>query len=133
MPIGRRITGIAWNQQGPFAQDTKIGIGAIRGSASEAAVPPPTQTIGPSGLGLSLTPAGQTPSPVTVLIGLIGLLIIMKVLGELDSTAIEPRHIQIGGYNLIAVTVASIVGIALAKLVFTRWNVPGVSALVQYV
>lgn len=72
-----------------------------------------------------------TLTPVTFLIGLIGLLVLMKVLGESSKTDIEPAHLHIGGYNLVAVTVTSVVGIVLLKVIFNKFQVPGITDLVN--
>lgn len=72
-----------------------------------------------------------TLTPVTILVGLIGLLVVMKLLGESNSTKIQPAHIAIGGYNLIAVTVTSVIGIVLLKVVFNKFQVPGITDLVN--
>ena len=104
------------------------GIGVItRPTAGTGSVPN-------AGTGVTPTLSGtDTPSPVTVLIGMIILLVLLKFIGEHDKTAIKPAHISIGGYNLLAVTITAMIGITLMKLVFIRWNVPGVSPLVKFV
>lgn len=81
--------------------------------------------------GLSSNIAGGV-SPVSWLLGMIGLLVVLKIVGELDSTAIRPGHISIGGYNVLTIAVVSIVGTTLLKLIFTRWHVGGISELVQF-
>lgn len=74
-----------------------------------------------------------TITPITFLIGLIGLLVIMRVIGDSDKTDIQPAHIQIGGFNLLAVTTAAVVGIVSLKLIFNRWYIPGVTDLINAV
>lgn len=81
----------------------------------------------------SVAETATTLSPVTVLIGIALLLLMLKILGELPTTAIDPRHLHIGGYNLLVVTLTSVIGISLLKLVFNRWPVPAVTELVNFV
>lgn len=38
--------------------------------------------------------------------------------------------VAFNAYNLVMITGMAIVGIALAKVVFTKWHVPGLSKLV---
>lgn len=77
--------------------------------------------------------AGGFLTPTTILIGLIGLLVVMKLVGESDKLApgIQPAHLSIGGYNILAVTVTSIVGIVLLKVVFNKFQVPGITDLIN--
>lgn len=75
----------------------------------------------------------DVPSPTAVLIGMIALLLLLKFVSEHEKTSIKPAALSIGGYNLLAVTVTSIVGIALMKLLFIRVKVPGITPLVEFV
>lgn len=75
--------------------------------------------------------AGAALSPVTVLIGMIGLLGLLWIIGESSKTDIQPAHIKLGGYNLVAVTIASSVGILLLKLFLNKWPIPHVTDLVN--
>lgn len=77
------------------------------------------------------TGGGGALTPVTFLIGLIGLLVVMKLLGESNKTSIQPAHLHIGPYNILTVTVTAIVGIVLAKIAFNAFQIPGITDLVN--
>lgn len=72
-----------------------------------------------------------TGSPTMVLIVLIGLLWLFKIVGDSPKSGIEPGHIFVGPYNLVLVTITSILGISLSKIIFNQVHVPGVTDLVN--
>ncbi len=74
------------------------------------------------------TLAGQ---PMIMLFGLIALILLAKWATESRASEMELAHIHVGGYNFLMITVIAIVGIDIFKLIFTRWNVPGLSPVVQ--
>jgi len=108
---------------GPIGASTKF---SLFGSSSTDPPLEPTTALG------GVVQGGQ-PSPVVILLGMVALLLLLKVIGESKNTAIDPAHIHIGGYNLLGITVVSIVGIGLLKLVFNRWQVPGVTPLLNFI
>lgn len=69
--------------------------------------------------------------PLVWLLGLMVLLGLTKIFSEHPSSPISPAHIHIGGYNWWTITVASISGIVIMKLIFNRWPVPGITQLVN--
>lgn len=60
---------------------------------------------------------------------LVGLMFVAKRLGSED----EFRNVRLSAYNVIVISLASIVGIAFFKVVFSRFRVPGLSDLVAAV
>lgn len=121
---------ISMSNTGQFGLQTKLspqrGIHAVSDSVGNG---PADEAV----KGLTLSAVGETPSPITVLIGAIGLLLVLKVIGELSETAIKPAHMSIGGYNILAVSVTAIVGIAILKLIFNRWQFPGITPLINFI
>jgi len=73
------------------------------------------------------------PDPVSVLLGIVAALVLLKFVGEHESTAIRPAHIQIGAYNLLTLGLATVAIIGFLKLVFMRWTVPGLSPLMKFI
>jgi hypothetical protein len=71
--------------------------------------------------------------PFSWLIGLLLILVFLKWFSEHPDTSIKPYHLHIGGYDIVSVGLISIVVIALFKLIFTRWQVMGLSQLANYV
>jgi hypothetical protein len=74
---------------------------------------------------------GAAISPVTYLIGIIGVIVLMKLLGESTKTDVQPAHIKIGGYNVIVIALIAITGSVGLKLVFNKFPVPGLTELVN--
>ncbi|MHA2642968.1 MAG: hypothetical protein V2G41_10005 [bacterium JZ-2024 1] len=111
---------ISWTNQG-YNLRTKVDSKPL--STTNSQTGPSTTTQSEAG----------PPSAVTILIGLVVLLLILKFVGEHESTAIKPAHISIGGYNLLAVGVTAVVFIALMKLIFMRYTVPGISPLMKFI
>ena len=82
--------------------------------------------------GAARTAAGT--APVSYLIGMILLLFVLKFLGDSDALeAIQPAHLDIGGYNVLTVTVVAVVGIASLKLILNRWQVRGLTDLINFI
>jgi hypothetical protein len=81
---------------------------------------------------VSVAEAGP-PSPITILLGAVALLLILKFIGEHEATAIRPAHINIGGYNVLTIGVIAVIFIAFMKLIFMRYTVPGISPLMKFI
>jgi hypothetical protein len=71
--------------------------------------------------------------PLWFYAGLIAILGAWKFIGEHENSNINPAHLHIGGYNLVGVTVTAIVGIVLLKMLVNRWQVPGLTQLINAV
>jgi hypothetical protein len=61
------------------------------------------------------------------------ILFLLKFLSEHDRTELDPAHVHIGGYNLLAVGVTAVVFIVMFKVLFNRWHVPGLTELANFV
>jgi len=110
------------------------GMGVVSASADGNAAAVSAQTVNVNSLlQRSYSTGSGGLSPVTIMIGIIGLLLGMKFLGEAEKTGIEPAHIHIGAYNLITVTVTAMIGIVLSKVLFNYVQVPGLTDFVNAV
>lgn len=65
--------------------------------------------------------------PFAVWLGLILLLVGLRFFTQRSGVLGEVAHLRIGGYNFLAIGVSSAVFIALLKVVFNRFRVPGVT------
>lgn len=92
-----------------------------------------TQTLSDSGNPLQIPDSVSAGSPVMVLIIMIGILYALKIVGDSPKSGIEPGHIFVGSYNLILVTITSILGISLAKIIFNQFHVPGLTDIINSV
>lgn len=59
--------------------------------------------------------------PLTFWIGAALVLVALKVAGEHEGSRINPAHYHVGGYNLVTLLTAWIVGWGFTKLVVTRF------------
>lgn len=59
---------------------------------------------------------GASFTPVTLILGILGILVILRLLGDSESTDIQPAHILISAWNLLTIGLVSIVAILLAKV-----------------
>lgn len=59
--------------------------------------------------------------PLSFWVGAFVLLCVLKWVSEHPDTSLEPAHIHVGGYNLITLVTAWIVGWGLLKLIVNRW------------
>lgn len=73
---------------------------------------------------------GTGVSPVSLLIFIAVTLGIFKVLGESESTGIEPAHLQIGAYNILSIGFIASLFIILSKMIFGSFYVRGVTETV---
>jgi hypothetical protein len=83
-----------------------------------------------AGPGAAISFLGQ---PFSFYLGMIALLFLLKWFGEHPNTPINPAHLHIGGYDLVAVGVASVVFIATMKLLLNRYPVMGLTQFFNYV
>lgn len=68
-------------------------------------------------------------APLTWLFGLIGLLVLYKLVEEHRGGREGFSEIKIGLNNLVKVTLFAVVGIVIGKFLFTKYDVPGLSPL----
>lgn len=83
-----------------------------------------------AGPGANISVLGQ---PLGFYLGAVALLFLLKMASESDATSLEPAHLHVGAYNILAVTAAAVVGIASLKLIFNRWAVPGLTTFVNFI
>ena len=67
--------------------------------------------------------------PVLWLFALIGLLVLYKVIEEKRGTASEFQELKIGLSNVTKIGLSAVVFIVVMKFLFTRYDVPGLSAI----
>lgn len=65
--------------------------------------------------------------PLGVWVGAIILLFVLKFLSERKDSKLNPAYIKIGGYNVLAITLSAMIGIILLKVIFNKFQVPGVT------
>lgn len=108
---------------------------APSGSANTAAIPQETSSGVLNNVGSSIADYATqgSPSPIITLLGLALLLLGLKYLGEWSGTAVDPADFHIGAYNVLAVTVTAIVGIATLKLLFNSVHVPGITPVLNFI
>ena len=79
----------------------------------------------PSALGASGAPAGHggsLPSPLTWLFVALAFLVLLKVLGEHPKTALDPRHIHLGGYDVFVIWLIVLLTVPLSKIAVNGAN-----------
>lgn len=67
--------------------------------------------------------------PVLWLFGLIGLLVLYKLIEEKRGTREEFSEIKVGLSNVVKIGLSAVVFIVVTKFLFTRYDVPGLSSL----
>lgn len=120
------------SSQGSISLGTKFDFGStISGVGGSSG------SIAPSGSkadASTITLGGTTsPSPITVLIGIIIIAALLKVIGESPDTKIEGAHIHIGAYNVGTILVTTIGGIAFLKLLLNYFQLPGATDLINFI
>jgi hypothetical protein len=83
-----------------------------------------------SGPGGAISFLGQ---PFSFYLGMIALLFALKWFSEHPNTPIDPAHLHIGGYDLMAVGVSAVVFIVTMKLILNKYQVMGLTQLFNYV
>lgn len=76
---------------------------------------------------------GLLQQPFVIFLGMFALLGLLKIFGESPRSDINPEHVHVGGYNWFTVGVIAVTFISVWKLAFTRWPVPGLSQLFNFV
>ena len=97
--------------------------------SSPAASSVPVASVGGASTGSAASTLGA--QPMIMLFALIALVLVAKWATETRGEGLELAHIHVGGYNFLMITVLAIVGIDIMKLIFTRWNVPGLTPVIQ--
>lgn len=109
---------------GPVSMGTKFGA-VSSGQKADAATVSTASLFQPTGV--------ATISPVVWLLGVIVLWVAFKLIGDSPKTSIEGAHIHLGAYNVGTIMLTTVAGLALLKLVFNRWQVPGATDLINFV
>jgi hypothetical protein len=73
---------------------------------------------------------GVLGQPLTWWGGLIVLFIVLGMVAKRAGNESEFGNLKVSAYNIVMITIAAIIGIAGFKVLFTRFQVPGISALV---
>lgn len=94
---------------------------------------PAIQTSDNSSETTPATPKQFFGEPFAVWLGFILLLVILKFLTEepgykILGADVNPAHIRIGGYNWMIIGVSATTFIVIMKVIFNRFNVPGLTA-----
>jgi hypothetical protein len=71
-------------------------------------------------------------NPTIPILGLIGGLVALGFLRE-SSSHLKSNTMALNAFNFTVYIFTAIIGIVLAKVIFTRWKVPGVTQLVHAV
>lgn len=82
------------------------------------------------GGGHAMPAAGVPGSPVTVLIGLLGLVFLLW-LARRNSSYLQQNVLGLNTFNVVTIGVIASVWIILAKIVFNKVQTPGVTPLVN--
>jgi hypothetical protein len=102
-----------------------------KGNESMAVINPYPNSWSKQGAVMSRMPGPNTTNanapnvvgnqPMTLVVGAIIVLAILKFASEHPDTALRPAHIHIGGYNVITILLVWAVGFTLLKLLVTKW------------
>jgi hypothetical protein len=71
--------------------------------------------------------------PFAFYLGIIALLFLLKYFSENPNTPINPAHVHIGGYNVLAVGTVSIFFIVTLKVFLNRYPIMGLTDVINYV
>lgn len=77
--------------------------------------------------------AASTPKVSTLwyFFGIIALIIALKFSMEHEKSGMDPQLIGIGVFNLLSVTFMALIGFILLKTILNKYNVPGLTDLVN--
>lgn len=125
------ISGSAYNANG--------GVAAGNTTAQNVSTTTPTTAGGSSQYSIQVVPVLQglqssfLAYPFTWLVLAVGLIIAYKLIEEHRSkTKTEFSELKVGGNNFVKVGLMVLIFFAIAKFLFTKYNVPGLSAFVKY-
>ena len=127
---------VDYTSRGPVTGSVKFGAGAGIQAAGGSPISqgPNTGSAQLATLTQSLsTGGGGSISPVTVLIGLVIVIVSLRLIGDSPKTSIEGAHIHIGGYNVITMLLVVWFGTVFAKTLLNRWQVPGLTDVINAV
>lgn len=94
--------------------------------------PPAINKIGlPGFLTTGYSTGNGTISPAVWLLGLFGVLVALKIIGELKSTGIQPAHVHISVWNILVIGLISSLSIVSTKILLNSVQVPGLTDLVN--
>lgn len=113
--------GVDFGGAGPASSASKFGGGYAAAPAPEAQAP----DAGPG--------ARSMPSPMTVVLALLGVILALRLVGDSPKTSIEGSHIHVGGYNVLVILTIVWFGTVFAKLVLNRWQVPALTEVINTV
>lgn len=76
---------------------------------------------------------GESPSAVTIVVGLLIIMFLLKLATRVNGSKIDPYHIDLGAYNITTILAVSIGGIAILKILLNMWHLPGATTLINFV
>lgn len=119
--------------------------GATLGQIASAQTPYTTDAVtaasnGPAAApanGNGAAPANGASSPRAIIVTILTLIVLLVALGFIGNklggregqTGLS--NLKLSGYNIAYISLASVIGIGLLKVLFTRFRVPGVSTYIS--
>jgi hypothetical protein len=121
------------NAQSPISLGTKFDFGATISGLGGTSSSISSTSGGKSDATQATVSAMGSPSPISVLIGIIVIGVLLKIIGESPDTKIEGHHVSLGAYNVGTILVVTIAGIAFLKLILNRFQLPGATDLINFI
>jgi hypothetical protein len=121
-----------WDYRGSNSLATKFGVASGIGAAYAPGLPAKTGAETVTKMeDISVTVGDRLPSATNYLIALLIIIVVMRVIGDSPRTSIEGAHIHVGGYNVLTILAITWFGTVFAKMVFNRWQVRGLTDLIN--
>lgn len=109
--------------------------GGTLGSASSASSPDTSGYVAPAAVNQpavsASAPTGIVGHPVAWWLAIAALFAVFVFVGRKVGTAESFSNIRFNAYNIIGIGVASLLFITVAKIVVTRFQIPGLTQIVQ--
>src|SRR6202165_1030205 len=74
---------------------------------------------------------GMQGSPVPWIVAIIVVLIVLRFTTEKFDNSADYANLKVSAYSIMVITLSAIIGIPIAKLLFNRFPVPGLTTLVN--
>lgn len=119
-----------WGQYQYNADIMQTGVNDVMaatlfGSPSYPSYSTPAQSVAPAGSTSAAPTGGFGGEPAAVWIVLIVLLVALKIFSEHPGSKLNPAYIKVGGYNLMAIGLASATFFIAMKVIAFYVPVPG--------
>ena len=82
---------------------------------------------------VTVTPTNSNMSSIWYFLLVAAILVVIKFLVEHEKSGVQPVIMGVGVYNFIVITLIAILGIAGFKVIFNKYQVPGLTTLVNAV